>query len=58
MDRRDANTVLAQLSAAFEHFNEVHPHSSLNMRSPRQFRQHQFELQRRAQYEKSAMNCV
>ena len=58
MDRRDAHTVLAQLSSAFEHFNEMHPHSSLNMRSPRQFRQHQFELQRRAQHEKSAINCV
>ena len=23
---------------AFEHFNEVHPHSSLKMRSPREFR--------------------
>ena len=35
MDLRDVNTVLAQLSAAFEHFNEMHPHSSLKMRSPR-----------------------
>lgn len=26
-----APTVLAQLPAAFEHFNEVHPHSSLRM---------------------------
>ena len=26
MDRRDAQTVLAQLPAAFEHFNEAHPH--------------------------------
>jgi len=25
MDRRDAQTVLAQLPAAFEHFNEAHP---------------------------------
>jgi hypothetical protein len=33
----DAATVLAQLPAAFEHFNEVHPHSSLKMRSPREF---------------------
>ena len=38
MDLRDVKTVLAQLSAAFEHFNEVHPHSSLKMRSPREFR--------------------
>jgi transposase InsO family protein len=39
-DLSDAQTVLAQLPAAFEHFNEVHPHSSLKMRSPREFRQH------------------
>ncbi len=32
--------MLAQLAAAFEHFNEVHPHSSLKMRSPREFRRH------------------
>ena len=38
MDLRDVKTVLAQLSSAFEHFNEVHPHSSLKMRSPREFR--------------------
>ena len=41
MDLRDAKTaktVLAQLPSAFEHFNEVHPHSSLKMRSPREFR--------------------
>ena len=29
MDLTDAPTVLAQLAAAFEHFNVVHPHSSL-----------------------------
>ena len=38
MDLSDAATVLAQLPAAFEHFNEVHPHSSLKMRLPREFR--------------------
>ena len=38
MDLTDAMTVLAQLPAAFEHFNEVHPHSSLKMKSPREFR--------------------
>lgn len=32
MDKRDAKTVLAQLPAAFEHFDEIHPHSSLKMR--------------------------
>ena len=41
LDRSDAQTVLAQLPAAFEHFNEVHPHSSLKMRSPREFRRQQ-----------------
>lgn len=41
MDLYDARTVLAQLPSAFEHFNEIHPHSSLKMRSPREFRQHQ-----------------
>jgi putative transposase len=41
MDLADATTVMAQLPAAFEHFNNVHPHSSLRMRSPREFRQHQ-----------------
>ena len=41
MDLSTARTVLAQLPAAFEHFNEVHPHSGLKMRSPREFRRHQ-----------------
>jgi putative transposase len=41
MDLADAHTVMAQLPAAFDHFNEVHPHSSLKMRSPREFRRHQ-----------------
>lgn len=58
MDLSDAATVLLQLPGAFEHFNEVHPHSSLNMKSPREFRQQQIELQRCAQGEKSALNCV
>ncbi len=31
MDLTNAKTVMAQLPAAFEHFNEVHPHSSLRM---------------------------
>lgn len=35
MDLRDASTVLAQLPGAFEHFNEIHPHSSLKVMSPR-----------------------
>lgn len=41
MDLREARTVLAQLPAAFKHFNEVHPHSSLKMQSPREFRRQQ-----------------
>ena len=31
-DLSDARTLLAQLPAAFEYFNEIHPHSSLNNR--------------------------
>jgi transposase InsO family protein len=38
MDCRDARTVMSQLAQAFEHFNEVHPHSALKMQSPREFR--------------------
>jgi putative transposase len=38
MDRRDALTVMRQLASAFEHYNEVHPHSALRMLSPRMFR--------------------
>jgi transposase InsO family protein len=44
MDLADAATVMEQLPAAFEHFNAVHPHSSLKMRSPREFRQHQLRV--------------
>nr|BCT98753.1 IS2 transposase TnpB [uncultured bacterium] len=50
MDRRDARTVLAQLPAAFEHFNEMHPHSSLKMRSPREFRRQQAAVTDQALY--------
>ncbi len=46
MDRSTAEAVLAQLPAAFEHFNEVHPHSSLKYKSPRMYRR---ELARQAQ---------
>lgn len=35
--RPDAVTVLRQLPAWFEHYNEVHPHRALGYRSPRQF---------------------
>ena len=44
MDLADAKTVMVQLHGAFEHFNNVHPHSSLKMRSPREFRQHQHRV--------------
>jgi transposase InsO family protein len=57
MDLSDAPTVLAQLPAAFEHFNEVHPHSSLKMRSPREFRRQRVEHLRRAQLEQAALHC-
>ncbi|MDR6890652.1 transposase InsO family protein [Variovorax sp. 3319] len=35
MDLADARTVIARMAAAFEHFNEVRPHSALKMKSPR-----------------------
>ena len=38
MDRSTAEVVLAQLPDAFTHFNEVHPHSSLNLKSPRMYK--------------------
>ncbi len=57
MDLTDAPTVLAQLATAFEHFNEVHPHSSLKMRSPREFRRQRAEQMRRAQLEQPALHC-
>ncbi len=47
MDLSDAGAVMAQLPAAFEHYNDVHPHSSLRMRSPRELRRHQ-DRQRQA----------
>lgn len=33
----DAQTVMAQLSKWFQHYNTVHPHSALGYRSPREF---------------------
>ncbi|NMM80546.1 transposase [Acidovorax sp. SRB_14] len=51
MDLADARTVMAQMQAAFEHFNEVHPHSSLKMKSPREFRQQRAAQGRLAQAE-------
>ena len=57
MDLRDAKTVLAHLPAAFEHFNDVHPHSSLKMKSPREFRRQRVEQLRRAQPKQPALHC-
>ncbi|MDQ0570040.1 putative transposase [Variovorax paradoxus] len=56
MDLVDARTVMAQMAAAFEHFNEVHPHSALKMKSPREFRQHRADHQRLAQIEQT-LHC-
>jgi putative transposase len=36
-DRPDAKTVLSQLSAWFEDYNESHPHKALRLKSPREF---------------------
>jgi putative transposase len=33
----DAKTVMHQLSAWINHYNEVHPHKALGYRSPREF---------------------
>jgi transposase InsO family protein len=38
MDCSTAVTVMRSLKAAFEHYNEVHPHSALKMLSPRMYR--------------------
>ena len=57
MDLTDAPTVMAQLPAAFEHFNEVHPHSSLKMRSPREFRRLQAAHARQVSQHEPALNC-
>ena len=58
MDLSNASTVLEQLPAAFEHFNEIHSHSSLKMKSPREFRRQRVEQLRRAQIKKPALHCV
>lgn len=57
MDLSDAATVLAQLPTAFEHFNEVHPHSSLKMRSPREFRRYQAAQARHSPVKGTALRC-
>ena len=58
MDLNDALTVMRQLPAAFEHFNEAHPHSSLKMKSPRKFRRNQTAKQCQNQPAPSALNRV
>lgn len=57
MDLSDAPTVMAQLPAAFEHFNEVHPHSSLKMKSPREFRRLQAAQAPQVQQKEPALSC-
>lgn len=57
MDLTDAQIVMAQLPAAFEHFNEVHPHSSLKMRSPREFRRLQAAQPRQVRQDEPAQTC-
>lgn len=44
MDCCDAVTVMRQLRPAFEHYNDVHPHSALKMLSPRMFRNRNAQL--------------
>jgi putative transposase len=44
MNRADAMTVMRQLDAAFEHYNENHPHRALKMLSPRMFRRSNAQL--------------
>jgi putative transposase len=56
MDLANARTVMAQMAAAFEHVNEVHPHSALKMKSPREFRPHRAAQQRLAHIEQS-LHC-
>lgn len=44
MDLAKARTVMAQMDAAFEHFNEMHPHSAFKMKSPGEFRQRRYPI--------------
>jgi putative transposase len=38
MPKSDALTAIGNLTLAFEHYNEHHPHSALHFHSPREFR--------------------
>ncbi|MDP9912510.1 transposase InsO family protein [Variovorax boronicumulans] len=37
--RKHVEPMMAQMGAAFEHFNEMHPRSALKLKSPGEFRQ-------------------
>jgi putative transposase len=58
MDLSDACAVMRQLPAAFEHFNAFHPHSSLKMKSPHEFRQDQAAKQCQNRPAPLASTCV
>lgn len=44
MPKPDARTALINLAAAFEHYNENHPHSALGYLSPREYRNQRITL--------------
>lgn len=56
VDLANSRGVLAQMAAPFDHFNEVHPHSALTMKSPRESRQHRAAQQRLVQIEQT-LHC-
>jgi hypothetical protein len=47
---------MVHMGAAFEHFNEMHPHSALKMKPAMEFRQHRAAQQRLTQIEQS-LHC-
>lgn len=44
MEKPDVRTALSNLAAAFNHYNENHPHSALGYRSPREYRRQRATL--------------
>ena len=44
MPKPDARTALQSLAAAFNHYNENHPHSALGYHSPREYRRQRASL--------------
>jgi transposase InsO family protein len=46
-----------QSNGIAEHFNEAHPHPSLKMRSPREFRRHPAAQARRSTVQEAALHC-